>query len=171
MPPPMWNGSSWRVRAPGCRERLFETLAIVAYKQPISRAQVAAIRGVNVDAVVRTLQQRGYIDEVAKDPGPGNATLFGTTLMFLERLGLDRVQDLPPLGDFVPGADILEALEHGLRISDSSERRPSVEAALAASQGDDEAALAASQGDDEAALAASQGDDEAALAETSDAGE
>ena len=50
-----------------------ETLAIVAYKQPISRAQVAAIRGVNVDGVMRTLQQRGYIDEVGRDPGPGQA--------------------------------------------------------------------------------------------------
>ncbi len=144
-----------------------ETLAIVAYKQPISRAQVAAIRGVNVDAVVRTLQQRGYIDEVARDTGPGNATLFGTTRVFLERLGLDRVQDLPPLGDFVPGADILEALEHGLRVSDSSERRPSVEAALAASQDDGEAPVLAEP------LAALQDDGEApvldqAPAETSD---
>ncbi len=95
-----------------------ETLAIVAYKQPISRAQVAAIRGVNVDAVVRTLQHRGYIDEVSRDPGPGNAVMFGTTRLFLQKLGLDRVQDLPPLGGFVPEADILEALERGLRVSD-----------------------------------------------------
>ena len=56
-----------------------ETLAIVAYKQPISRAQVASIRGVNVDGVVRTLEQRGYIAEIARDPGPGQAVLFGTT--------------------------------------------------------------------------------------------
>ena len=56
-----------------------ETLAIVAYKQPISRAQVASIRGVNVDGVMRTLQHRGYIAEVARDPGPGQPVLFGTT--------------------------------------------------------------------------------------------
>ena len=56
-----------------------ETLAIVAYKQPVSRAQVAAIRGVNVDGVMRTLQQRGYIEEVGRDPGPGQAVLYGTT--------------------------------------------------------------------------------------------
>ena len=56
-----------------------ETLAIVAYKQPLSRAQIAAIRGVSVDSVVRTLEQRGYIGEVARDPGPGQAVLFGTT--------------------------------------------------------------------------------------------
>jgi segregation and condensation protein B len=92
-----------------------ETLAIVAYKQPISRAQVAAIRGVNVDGVMRTLQHRGYIAEVGRDPGPGQATLFGTTRAFLERLGLDSVDDLPPLGEFVPGADVVEQLEQGLQ--------------------------------------------------------
>ncbi|MEG3586649.1 MAG: SMC-Scp complex subunit ScpB [Actinomycetota bacterium] len=92
-----------------------ETLAIVAYKQPISRMQVSAIRGVNVEAVIRTLQQRGYIGEVGKDPGPGNAILFGTTSLFLERLGLNALTDLPPLADFVPGADVVEALEGGLR--------------------------------------------------------
>lgn len=93
-----------------------ETLAIVAYKQPISRAQVAAIRGVNVDAVMRTLQQRGYIGELARDPGPGQAVLFGTTSTFLERLGLNSLDELPSLGDFVPGPEIVEALEAGLRV-------------------------------------------------------
>jgi segregation and condensation protein B len=92
-----------------------ETLAIVAYKQPVSRAQISAIRGVNVDGVIRTLQQRGYIDEVGRDPGPGQALLYGTTSAFLEKLGLDSLQQLPPLGQFVPGADVIEALEHGLR--------------------------------------------------------
>lgn len=92
-----------------------ETLAIVAYKQPVSRAQVSAIRGVDVDGVVRTLQQRGYIDEVSRDPGPGNAILFGTTQEFLERMGLDALNDLPPLGEFVPGPEVVEALERGLR--------------------------------------------------------
>jgi segregation and condensation protein B len=92
-----------------------ETLAIVAYKQPVSRAQIAAIRGVNVDGVMRTLQQRGYIEEVARDPGPGQAVLYGTTRSFLEKLGLDTLDDLPPLGDFVPGPEMVEALEQGLR--------------------------------------------------------
>jgi segregation and condensation protein B len=80
-----------------------ETLAIVAYKQPISRGQMAAIRGVNVDGVVRTLEQRGYIMEVGRDPGPGNPSLFGTTSVFLEKLGLASIDDLPPIADFVPG--------------------------------------------------------------------
>ena len=75
-----------------------ETLAIVAYKQPVSRAQIAAIRGVNVDGVIRTLQARGFIDEVGRDPGPGQAVLYGTTPLLLERLGLDRIEDLPAAG-------------------------------------------------------------------------
>ena len=93
-----------------------ETLAIVAYKQPISRAQVASIRGVDPDGVLRTLQGRDYIDQVGRDPGPGQAVLWGTTDLFLERLGIDSVADLPPLAGFVPGADVVEALEHGLRV-------------------------------------------------------
>ena len=92
-----------------------ETLAIVAYRQPVSRAQVAAVRGVNVDSVMRTLQLRGYVEEVARDPGPGQAALFGTTSTFLEKLGLDSLADLPPLADFVPGAEVVEAFEQGLR--------------------------------------------------------
>ena len=103
----------------GQRARLsgaaLETLAIVAYKQPISRAQVASIRGVDPDGVLRTLQARGYVDQVGRDPGPGQAVLWGTTPLFLEKLGLDSVADLPALVEFVPGADVVEALEHGLR--------------------------------------------------------
>ncbi len=97
-----------------------ETLAIVAYKQPISRAQAAAIRGVNVDGVMRTLQQRGYIIEVGRDPGPGQALLFGTSTAFLEWVGLDSLADLPPLAEFVPGPEVVEALEVGLRWGDNS---------------------------------------------------
>jgi segregation and condensation protein B len=93
-----------------------ETLAIVAYKQPVSRAQMAAIRGVNVDAVARTLQQRGFIEEVARDPGPGQAVLYGTTTLFLERLGLDSLAGLPALADFVPGPEVVETLERGLGV-------------------------------------------------------
>ena len=79
-----------------------ETLAIVAYKQPVSRAQVSAIRGVNVDGVMRTLQQRGYIDEVGRDAGPGQAVLYGTTPLFLERLGLTGLDELPELAPLLP---------------------------------------------------------------------
>lgn len=99
-----------------------ETLAIIAYKQPLSRGQITAIRGVNVDGVLRTLQQRGFIVEVGRDPGPGQAVMFGTTSLVLERLGLDSLDDLPSLGDFVPGPDVVEVLEQGLR-PDATELR------------------------------------------------
>jgi segregation and condensation protein B len=92
-----------------------ETLAVVAYKQPVSRLQVAAIRGVNVDGVMRSLQHRGYIAEVGRDAGPGQAVMFGTTPLFLERLGLDSLSELPPLGQFMPDPQVVEALEQSLR--------------------------------------------------------
>jgi segregation and condensation protein B len=104
-----------------------ETLAIVAYKQPVSRVQVSAIRGVDADGVLRTLVQRGYVAEVARDPGPGQAVLYGTTATFLERLGLDSLSDLPPLGEFVPGADVVEALEQGLRLPDEDVLPPDLD--------------------------------------------
>ncbi len=94
-----------------------ETLAIVAYKQPISRGQIASIRGVDPDGVLRTLHARGYIDEVGRDTGPGQAVLFGTTPTFLDKLGLATIDDLPPIAEFIPGADVVEALEHGLRVT------------------------------------------------------
>jgi segregation and condensation protein B len=91
-----------------------ETLAIVAYKQPISRGQIAEIRGVNVDSTLRTLVIRGYAAEVGRDPGPGQAVLYGTTPMFLEKLGLDSIGDLPALADFVPGPEVMAGLENSL---------------------------------------------------------
>jgi segregation and condensation protein B len=106
-----------------------ETLAIVAYKQPISRAQVAAIRGVDPDGVLRTLQARGYIDEVGRDSGPGQAILYGTTSSFLEKLGLSSLDDLPPIAEFIPSAEVVEALEVGLRVT------PVIEVAPAAIDG------------------------------------
>jgi segregation and condensation protein B len=106
-----------------------ETLAIIAYKQPLSRAQVSAIRGVNVDGVLRTLVSRGYVAEVARDPGPGQAVLYGTTELFLERLGLAGLHQLPPLGDFVPGAHVVEALEQTLRVGPPGPEGPSAEGA------------------------------------------
>ena len=69
--------------------------------------------------MLRTLQGRGYIDVVGHDSGPGQATLYGTTVTFLEKLGLDRIEDLPPIAEFIPGADVVEALEVGLRVTDA----------------------------------------------------
>lgn len=78
-----------------------ETLAIIAYRQPISRAQITALRGVNVDGVVRLLEQRRYVEEVGRAPGPGQSILYGTTELFLDRMGLATLGDLPPIEDFL----------------------------------------------------------------------
>jgi segregation and condensation protein B len=89
-----------------------ETLAIVAYRQPVSRAQISALRGVNVDGVVRLLEQRGYIEEVGRLEGPGQAILYGTTETFLDRLGLAALVDLPPIESFlVPREAVQEIAE------------------------------------------------------------
>jgi segregation and condensation protein B len=86
-----------------------ETLAVIAYRQPVTRFQVSAVRGVNVDGVFRTLAARGLIQEVGTDPGPGQATLYGTTPAFLEQLGLDDLDQLPPIKDYLPeGVDLLD---------------------------------------------------------------
>lgn len=112
-----------------------ETLAIIAYKQPISRMQIASIRGVDPDAVMRTLNGRAYIAPVGRDDGPGQAVMWGTTPLFLEKLGIASLEDLPPLASFVPDASIVETLERTLRAS------ASVDEAMAeaddASSGDD----------------------------------
>ncbi|WP_442877665.1 SMC-Scp complex subunit ScpB [Dactylosporangium sp. AC04546] len=78
-----------------------ETLAVVAYKQPVTRSRISAIRGVNCDGVVRTLVTRGLIEEVGSEPESG-ALLYRTTTLFLEKLGLDSVDQLPPLAPFLP---------------------------------------------------------------------
>jgi segregation and condensation protein B len=85
-----------------------ETLAVVAYTQPISRARVSAVRGVNVDGVIRTLLSRGLIEEVGHDQESG-AVLFATTSYFLERMGLKTLDELPPLAPQLPEVDELEA--------------------------------------------------------------
>jgi segregation and condensation protein B len=81
-----------------------ETLAIVAYRQPLTRAGVEAIRGVNCEAVLDSLERRGLVTEVGRQESPGHPRLFGTTLRFLQVVGLERVEDLPPLpeGTVIP---------------------------------------------------------------------
>jgi segregation and condensation protein B len=85
-----------------------ETLAVVAYRQPVSRARVSAVRGVNVEGVMRTLTARGLIEEVGSEPESG-AILYGTTTYFLERLGLSSLEELPELAPFLPEIEALEA--------------------------------------------------------------
>lgn len=101
-----------------------ETLAIVAYKQPVSRAQLAAIRGVNAESTLNTLIGRGYVAEVGHDPGPGQAILYGTTTTFLEQMGLDSLSELPSLAEFIPDAPVVEALERGLHLRADPETTP-----------------------------------------------
>jgi segregation and condensation protein B len=92
-----------------------ETLAIVAYRQPVSRAQISSLRGVNVDGVTRLLEQRGYIEVTGRADGPGQPALYGTTDLFLERLGLDSLTQLPPVEDFLPGPEVAGEFELDLQ--------------------------------------------------------
>jgi segregation and condensation protein B len=86
-----------------------ETLAVIAYRQPVSRGRVSAVRGVNVDAVLRTLLTRGLIEEL-DEPGEGGSILYGTTPYFLERMGLRSLDELPALAPFLPEVDALDEL-------------------------------------------------------------
>ena len=87
-----------------------ETLAVIAYRQPVSRGRIAAIRGVNVDSVVRTLLTRGLIHE-APDDGESGATLYQTTSYFLERLGLGSITELPALSPHLPGVGDIDGYD------------------------------------------------------------
>lgn len=92
-----------------------ETLAVIAYRQPVSRARVSAVRGVSVDGVVRTLLARGLIEEV-EEAGEGGAALYRTTPYFLQRMGLRSLDELPALAPYLPDADVIDQLvEEGHR--------------------------------------------------------
>jgi segregation and condensation protein B len=101
----------------GARSKLtraaLETLAVVAYRQPVTRARVSAVRGVNVDAVMRTLLARGLITEVGADEDTGAMT-FATTELFLERLGLTSLADLPDIAPLLPDVDTIDDLSESL---------------------------------------------------------
>ena len=97
----------------GQRARLtraaLETLAVVAYRQPVTRTRVSAVRGVNCDGVLRTLLTRGLVQEVGTEPAT-QGILFATTELFLERLGLTSLADLPPLAPLLPDIDAIDEL-------------------------------------------------------------
>ena len=103
-----------RLLLDGQRARLtraaLETLAVVAYRQPVTRARVSAVRGVNCDGVLRTLLTRGLIQEAGVDPAT-QGTLFRTTELFLERLGLSSLDELPPLAPLLPDVDAIDELD------------------------------------------------------------
>jgi len=90
-----------------------ETLAVVAYKQPVSRARVSAVRGVNVDGVMRTLLTRGLVEEAGEDPSTG-AHLYRTSSYFLERIGVTSLDELPELAPYLPDLEDLDDLEEEL---------------------------------------------------------
>jgi len=102
-------------RAANLSKASMETLAVVAYKQPVSRGQVAEIRGVDSEQALRTLERRGLVAEIGRAPGPGQALLYGTTDLFLEKLGVNSLAELPPLADHVPPSQIVETLEEPFR--------------------------------------------------------
>ena len=101
----------------GARSKLtraaLETLAVVAYRQPVTRVRVSAVRGVNVDAVMRTLLARGLITEAGTDADSGAVT-FATTELFLERLGLTSLTDLPDIAPLLPDVDVIDDLSENL---------------------------------------------------------
>jgi segregation and condensation protein B len=97
-----------------------ESLAVVAYRQPVSRGQVAEIRGVDSEQALRTLERRGLIEVAGTAPGSGQALLYATTELLLEKLGLNSLSELPPLADHVPPPDVVEALERPFRPEDPS---------------------------------------------------
>ena len=90
-----------------------ETLAVVAYRQPVSRTRVSAVRGVNVDGVIRTLVSRGLVEEAGADHESG-AILYRTSPYFLERLGLNDLTELPNLANFLPESTTIDQLEDEL---------------------------------------------------------
>lgn len=92
-----------------------ETLAVIAYRQPVARSQITEIRGVDSDSSVRTLERLGFIEEIDRLDLPGNPAIYGTTSLFLEKLGITSVDELPPLADHVPPSQALEGLEESLR--------------------------------------------------------
>lgn len=102
----------------GARTKLsraaLETLAVVAYRQPVSRQEVAAVRGVSVDAIMRTLQARGLIAPTADHDGSQGPQTYCTTPLFLEKLGVQDINQLPPLADFLPQRQSLDDLEQSL---------------------------------------------------------
>ncbi|MGQ0849482.1 MAG: SMC-Scp complex subunit ScpB [Actinomycetota bacterium] len=92
-----------------------EVLAVIAYRQPVSRGQITEIRGVDSESAIRTLERMGLVEEAARLPGPGNPAVYRTTQLFLEKMGINRVDDLPPLADHVPPPEVVEVLEETFR--------------------------------------------------------
>jgi segregation and condensation protein B len=109
---------STTVTAARLSQAALESLAVVAYKQPVSRAQVSSVRGVDSESSLRTLERRGLIEEFDRLSIPGNPAVYSTTELFLEMLALQDLEELPPLADHVPASGLVEKFEETFRPSE-----------------------------------------------------
>jgi len=109
---------SWDTRR--LSQAALEALAVVAYHQPVTRQGVNAVRGVNSEAVISSLIEKGLVREVGRDKNAGNAILYGTTRTFLERFGLKDLSELPPLAEFAPDPETERAIRERLNALDGS---------------------------------------------------
>jgi segregation and condensation protein B len=109
---------SWDTRS--LSQAALEALAVIAYHQPTTRAAVNGIRGVNSDAVISSLVEKGLVREAGRDSGPGHAILYATTRTFLEKFGLKSLKDLPPLEDFAPDEQSREYIRARLSVGEAA---------------------------------------------------
>ncbi|MCL2819190.1 MAG: SMC-Scp complex subunit ScpB, partial [Actinomycetia bacterium] len=103
---------SWDTRK--LSQAALEALAVIAYRQPVTRAGINAVRGVNSEAVIGSLLEKGLIRDVGRDRMGGNAILYGTTLRFLEKFGLTSLEDLPDIEQFKPVQDVADSIRERL---------------------------------------------------------
>ena len=96
-----------------------ETLAIIAYRQPITKMSIGTVRGVNADGAVASLISKGLVKEIGREKSPGSPILYGTTDLFLEKFGLNTLKDLPPLAEFEPDPTVRGEIEAGLERQDA----------------------------------------------------
>ncbi|MDM8288332.1 SMC-Scp complex subunit ScpB [Slackia piriformis] len=136
---------SWDTRK--LSQAALETLSIVAYSQPITRARISAVRGVNSDSSVNSLVEKGLLREVGTEDAPGNPVLYATTQTFLEKFGLRSVADLPPLESFAPDEETRRFVTERLSASRMTEGLSVPEGLAAGEANEDAAALLAFEGE------------------------
>ncbi len=136
---------SWDTRK--LSQAALETLSIVAYSQPITRARISAVRGVNSDSSVNSLVEKGLLREVGTEDAPGNPVLYATTQTFLEKFGLRSVADLPPLESFAPDEETRRFVAERLSASRMTEGLSVPEGLAAGEANEDAAALLAFEGE------------------------
>ncbi|MCL2403151.1 MAG: SMC-Scp complex subunit ScpB [Coriobacteriia bacterium] len=107
---------SWDTRK--LSQAALEVLSVIAYKQPVTRVGINAVRGVSSESVVSSLIEKGLVRELGRDANAGNAILYGTTNTFLEKFGLRSIEDLPPLEDFAPDEQTQASIKHRLGVTD-----------------------------------------------------